>query len=308
LGEYSERSDKSIRVALSKFYNNKLTPDQFITDNSAVSLLDLIERAFLDESSEVIICNPSFKPYALFAKKLGAKVIDVPLMGNDYDLNVDEVLKSINNNTRLIFLTSPNNPTGTHIPKVQMDKLVEHLPQHVVLVYDEVYYQFVDVDDNARAFDYLDSGINIIGVNSFSKAYGLAGLRIGYAYSSEKIAKYVSQARTPFMINTLAAEAAKAALLDEEFLSKTVNLIKKEKPFLYENLDKIGIHYWKSQANFITIKPAMDETEFEHKMLLEGVMVRPVSNFGAPGCIRVTIGDREANEAYLAALRKVLKK
>ncbi len=308
LSEYCDRTDVRLRDKLSSFYKDELSAAHFFTDNSGVSLLNLIERAFLEPGNEIIISNPAFKPYAMFAQKLGARVIDVPLIGDNFDLDINSMLESINDNTRLMFVTSPNNPTGTHIPKAQLDKLVNNLPEHVVLVYDEVYYQYVDAPDYVRAYEYVKQGKNIIGVNSFSKAYGLAGLRIGYGYSTEKIARYVAQACTPFMINTLALEAAIAALDDDAFINKTVSLIAKEKLFIYEELDKLGIKYWKTQANFITIKPKMNDKEFEAAMLMEGVMVRPVANFGAPGCIRVTIGDREANVAYLEAIKKVINK
>ncbi len=307
LNEYCDRSDKKLREALADYYKEiGLTASQFITDNSAVSLINLIETCFLREGDEIIITNPSFKPYAVFARKLGATVIDVPLVGDEFVPDVNAIKEAITERTRLIFLTSPNNPTGTYIPKKYMDQIVDLLPDFVVLVYDEVYFQFVDVDDYVRAYDYLDSGKHIIGVNSFSKAYGLAGLRSGYAYSSEKIARYVSQGRTPFMINTLTMEASMAALKDDQFIQETVSIIHKEKAFLYGELDKLGIKYWKSQANFITIRPEMNDLTFEAAMLEEGLMVRPVANFGALDCIRVTIGDREANEAYLSALKKVL--
>jgi len=306
LSEYCDRTDQRLRNKLSKFYNSELSDKQFFTDNSGVSLLNLIERAFLEPGNEVIISNPSFKPYAMFAQKLGARVIDVPLLGDNFDLDVEGILKAINENTRLIFVTSPNNPTGTHIPKNQLDNLVNGIPAHVVLVYDEVYYQYVDAVDYVRAFEYVYQGKNVIGVNSFSKAYGLAGLRIGYGYSTEEIASYLSQACTPFMINTLALEAAIAALDDNDFINETVSLIAEEKKFLYSELDKLGVKYWRSQANFITIEPEMNDKEFESAMLKEGIMVRPVVKFGAPGCIRVTIGDREANSAYLKAFKKIL--
>jgi len=307
LNEYCDRSDGKLRKALSEFYNEQnLSPDQFITDNSAVSLINMIEQAFLVPGDEVIITNPAFKPYAVFARKLGARVVDVPLEGDAFLPDVKAIGNAINDRTRLLFLTSPNNPTGSYIPKGIMDSIVELLPDHVVLVYDEVYYQFVDTEDYVRAYNYLDSGKNIIGVNSLSKAYGLAGLRSGYAYSSSRIARYVSQLRTPFMINTLTLEGSIAALQDDEFIKKTASTILEEKYFLYEQLDRLGVKYWPTQANFITIKPEMNDVEFEGRMLEEGVMVRPVANFGAPGCIRVTIGDREANKAYLEALEKVL--
>jgi histidinol-phosphate aminotransferase len=308
MSEYPDRTDARLRKALSKFYGSFLTPNQFVTENSGVTLLDTIQRAFLSEGHEIIISNPAFKPYYAFAKRLGAKIVDIPLTGECYDLDVDGILSAINDNTRLVFLTNPNNPTGTHIPKDQLDNLMANIPDHVVVVFDEVYYQYADAEDYTTALPYVDEGKNIIGVNSFSKAYGLAGLRVGYAYSSEKIARYIAQLDIPFKLSRLAIDGAIAALSDTEHIKNTVRLVHKEKAFLYEQLEDLDIEFWDTQANFITIKPEMKNTEFEEAMLLEGVMVRPVAGFGQPDCIRVTIGDREANEAYINALRKVLKK
>lgn len=307
LNIYPERTDVYLRHALSKFYGSILNADQFITDNSGVALLEMIERAFLEPGHEIIICNPAFKPYHMFAKKLGASVVDIPLKGKNYLLDIPAILKAVNKRTRLLFLCSPNNPTGTHIPKGQLDELLPQLPDHVVTVYDEVYYQYADAEDYTTGLPYVDAGMNVIGVNSFSKAYGLAGMRVGYGYTTEKIAKYISQVRRPFHISTLAMDAAKAALTDKAFIKKTVDLVQTEKAYIYGKLDKLDVKYWKTQANFITLKPKMNDKKFEEAMLKEGVMVRPVANFGAPGCIRVTIGDREANQKYLRALKKILK-
>jgi len=146
----------------------------------------------------------------------------------------------------------------------------------------------------------------VVGVNSFSKAYGLAGLRVGYSYSTPEIATYLQQLRRPFMINRLSLEAAIAALTDDDFLNKTVQLIHQEKIYLYHHLDRLGVKYWKTQANFILIQPNMDTEEFEQKMLQVGVMVRPVAGFGAPDCVRVTIGTREANEVFLSGVKALL--
>ena len=308
MSEYPDRTDIRLRKALSRFYGTLLQPDQFITSNSGVTLIDTIQRAFLSPGNEVIISNPAFKPYHAFAKKLGAKVVDIPLTGELFDMDVDGILAAITSETRLIFLTNPNNPTGTHIPKEQIDNLMANVPDHVVVVFDEVYYQYADAEDYTTALPYVDQGKNIIGLNSFSKAYGLAGLRVGYAYSTEKIARYIAQLDIPFMINRLAIEGAIAALKDTDHIKNTVQLVHKEKAFLYEQLEDLDIEFWDTQANFITIKPEMNDVEFEEAMIMEGVMVRPTANFGQPDCIRVTIGDREANEAYINALRKVLKK
>ena len=307
LGLYPERTDIYFRNALSHFYGGILTPDQFVTDNSGVALLEMIERAFLNPGDEIIICNPAFKPYYMFAQKLGAKPVDVPLKGKKFLLDIPGILKAINKKTKLLFLCSPNNPTGTHIPQSQLDELLPQLPKHLVTVYDEVYYQYADAKDFTIGLPYVKAGLNVIAVNSFSKAYGLAGMRVGYGYTTEEIGRYLGQVRRPFHINTLAMDAAQAALKDKPFIKKTVALIQEEKKYLYKSLDKLGVKYWKTQANFITIKPKMDDKALEEAMLKQGVMVRPVANFGAKDCIRVTIGDREANKAYIKALKKVLK-
>lgn len=306
LSLYPERTDATLRTELAKFYGGIFKPEQFLSDNSGVALLEMIERAFLSPGHEIIICNPAFKPYHMFAKKLGAGVVDVPLKGKNYLLDISGILKAINKKTRLLFLCSPNNPTGTHIPKAQLDELLPQLPGHVVTVYDEVYYQYADAEDYTTALPYVDAGLNVIAVNSFSKAYGLAGMRIGYGYTTPELAQYISQVRIPFHINTLAMEAAKAALQDKAFIKKTVDLVRTEKEYIYSRLDKLPIKYLKTQANFITLKPKMNDKKLEEAMLLKGIMVRPVANFGAPGCVRVTIGDREANQAYLRSLKKVL--
>lgn len=304
ISEYPDRSDSRLRDALAKFYEGKLTANQFLTSNSGVGNIELIVRGFLDENSECIFSNPAFGPYKSFPRKMGAKVIDVPLTGNNFKLNVKGILGAITDQTRLIFITSPNNPTGTHLPKGQVDELVNNLPNHVILVFDEVYYQFADAPDFVRPLPYVLMGKNVIGVNSFSKAYGLAGMRIGYSYSTPEIANYLQQLRRPFMINTLSLSAAIAALEDDEFIQRTVSLVHQEKYFLYERLDQLGINYWKTQANFILIKPPIDAFELETRLLEEGVMVRPVAGFGAPDCVRVTIGTREANLAFLQGLKK----
>lgn len=307
LYQYSPVSDDRFREALAEFYNIEMTPDQFVTSNSGVAMIELIIRAFMSEGLECIMTNPAFGPYDVFPRKLGAKVRDIPLIGDDFRLDVEGIIGAINEKTRIIFLTSPNNPTGSYITKQQVDQIVNNAPPHVVIVYDEVYYQYVDKEDYTRGYPYVKEGQNVIAVNSFSKAYGLAGLRVGYAYSTAKIAKYISAFRRPFMINTLSMEAAIAALKDEEWIQKTASLNKAEKQYLYEEYDELGLKYWKTQANFIAIKPKMGDLAFTEAMLLEGIMVRPVAGFGFPGVVRITIGDHKANVACVKAIKKVLK-
>lgn len=306
LNIYPDRTDARLRMALSNFYQQKMSADQFFTANSGVGVLELIVHAFLDEGLECIVSNPAFLPYVSFPKKVGAVVKDIPLLGRDYELDVEGILQNITDKTRVIWLCSPNNPTGTYLPKADIDRLLAHIPDHVVVILDEVYFQFATAEDYTTALPYVLEGKNVIGVNSFSKAYGLAGMRVGYAYSTPEIARYISKLQRPFYINTLALEASIAALGDVEFLEKTVRTVNEGKAYLYPELEKLGINFWKSQANFVTIKPNMDAVLFEEKMLEHGVMVRPVANFGAPGCVRITIGTQEANEAVIRGIKHTL--
>jgi len=308
INEYPDPTDFKLREALSRFYDHTIDSTQFITGNSGVSLLQLIVNAFLGEGLECICSTPAFTPYNSFPSMVGAKVVDVPLKAESFALDLDGIVAAVNENTRLIWLCSPNNPTGTHIPVQQVEQLLSKLPEYVVVIYDEVYYQYVNAQDYSTAVPFVLKGKNVIGVNSFSKAYGLAGLRIGYAYSTPEIATYVNKLKRPFQINSLSYEAAIAALEDEQFIQDTVKVVNEGKAYLYPELDDLNLKYWPSQANFILVKPPMSSKQFHDALIKEGIMVRPAEGFGLEGYVRITIGTRDANRALVSALKVVLGK
>ncbi|HZK64401.1 MAG TPA: histidinol-phosphate transaminase, partial [Puia sp.] len=231
-------------------------------------------------------------------------VIDVPLKPVSFELDTDGIIAAIDPDTRLIFVANPNNPTGSFFSKTDIDELVYHLPDHVALLYDEAYYQYVERPDYPRAGDYLDSGRNVIGLHSFSKAYGLAGLRLGYIFSTPEMMGYLRHLRRPFMVNSLSMAAGMAALDDRDHLSKTLANNHAEKLWLYEQLEGLRVHYWKTEANFILIRPKTDADVFAAGLLDAGIMVRTAGVMGAPGCVRVTIGTRAMNEAFIKAVSK----
>lgn len=303
---YPDRNGARLQTALADFYQQEIPAQQFFTGNSGSEILDFIIRGFLGEGLEAIISNPAFGIYNMFSGWQGATIKDVPLLSPDFRLDVAGIINAITDQTRVIFLTSPNNPTGSYIPRADLESLLDQVPKHLVVVLDEVYYRFADAPDFVTAMEYVKKGHQIIAVNSFSKSYGLAALRIGYGYSTPEISKYLLMYNRPFLLNQLSIEAGIAALSDDEFVQKTVNIVQTERTKIYQELDKLDLTYWKSQGNFILIKPSMDPAVFEAEMLMEGIMVRSVGNFGAPGCVRVTIGTAEANQAYLKALKKVL--
>ncbi|MFT3749101.1 MAG: histidinol-phosphate transaminase [Agriterribacter sp.] len=300
INEYSFEHDRLFCQALANHFHNALSPDQFITGNGGMELLDIIVRGFVQPGNEVIISTPTFMAYNSFAVLGGARVIDVPLQGSMYDLDVEGILGAITEQTRLIFISNPNNPTGTLIQRERIDELMEGLPDHVVVVYDEVYHDYVEAKDYPRALDYIQQYKNVIGLHSFSKAYGLAGMRIAYAFSTHPIALYLQKIKRPFMVNALSMVAAMAGLKDRDFLEKTKAVNTVGKLYLYKKFKDLNIQYTPTEANFILITPPfkMTATALVHAMAGKGIMLRDAEVMKAPGKVRVTIGTAAANSYF----------
>jgi histidinol-phosphate aminotransferase len=303
LHEYNYQDDSRFREALSCHFDFAIDPEQFLTANSGMELLDLICRGFLEPGDECILSTPTFLAYKSFATVAGATVIDVPLRSKDFSIAVENILAAVTPKTKLIFISSPNNPTGSIVRVSEMNKLLESLPKNIIIVYDEVYHHYVDHPAFARAVDFIKKGAPVIGLHSFSKAYGLAGIRLGYAFGTIEIMQYLRQLRRPFMINTISMEAGIAALGDEEHIQMTTALIEQEKAWLYQELGRLRLCFWPSHANFILFRSPYDARDLAAGILESGVMVRTGEVFGAPDCIRVTIGTRAANAAFINILK-----
>ncbi|MFT4568879.1 MAG: histidinol-phosphate aminotransferase [Saprospiraceae bacterium] len=306
INEYPDQTDKRLRDALSSHYKGRLKEDQFITGNGGVNIIEIVVNAFLDDSTNCIVSNPCFLPYIQFSKKVNAEVIDIPLHASDYSLDVEGILRAINEETRVVWLCSPNNPTGTIIKRSELETILNGVPDHVVVVYDEVYFHYADDVDNVTALEYVDQGYNVIAINSFSKGYGMAGARIGYAYTTVQIASYINTAKRPFYLNRLSLVGAIAALKDQDFIRKTVRRTHEARLSLYAALDKLNIRYWRTQANFVLIAPEIPSEKFQKGMAELGVMVRPADAFGAPNRVRVTIGTSSNIKAFIKACELVL--
>lgn len=302
---YPDQTDIRLREALVKDFDGELEVDQFICGNSGSEIIDMLLRAFINEGDEVIYSNPCFLPYSVFSRWYGAKLIDIRLKEPDYALDIEGILNAITPKTKVIFLTSPNNPTGTYIPKEVINEFLSKVPKNIVIVFDEVYRHFADADDYITALPYVKEGHNIVAINSFSKTYGLAGLRIGYCYTTKTIANYIRQIYKPFLLPLTSLEAAIGALNDSEFIEETVQTVVEGRKYLEKEFQRLGLSYWPSQGNFFIIDPPLPEFEFTDYLMNEGVMVRPVSQFGAPGKVRITVGTQEANEALVKVLEKI---
>src|SRR5690606_2267133 len=305
IDSYPDQTDIRLREALSRDFGGALDPDRFITGYSGSEILDLLIRAFLNEGDQIIMSNPCFLPYAVFSRWYGGQPVDVPLTGPNFELDVEGILGAITDRTKIIFLCSPNNPSGTHIPKPVLDRLMEAVPGNILIVFDEVYRHFATAADYVPALPYVEQGYNVLGLNSFSKTYGLAGQRIGYAYTTPVIAQYLRLIQKPFLMPLTSLEAAIAALEDTEFVQRTVATVLEGREYLADEFTALGIPFWPSQANFLMIDPPLPELEFADRLLKEGIMVRPVSQFGAPGKVRISIGDAQANADLVKALKKI---
>ena len=306
LSLYPPRDDDALRNRLAAFYGRGVTPDHLFTTYSGSEALDLIARVFLAPGDEVIVCGPTFHVYERTAAWQGAKVIDVPLDGEDFSVRTDAVLEAVTVRTRLVYLGNPNNPTGSIVNRENMDRLHEGLPGGVTLVSDEVYHQFVTHPDYPDSPADAVAGRNVIVLHSFSKVYGLAGLRVGVVISRPDIVERLAGLRRTFHLGSLEMEAAAAAIDDQDHVAQSVALAEQGKKTLYAAFDRLGVACWPSEGNFVLFRTPVPADELTARMADRGILVGSGNRFGLTHSIRVSVGLPEANEAFISALERIL--
>jgi len=275
-----------------------------VLGNGSDEIIGMIARAFLRPGDEAIMPYPSFLMYNIMICSAGATPVQAPLKSLCVDL--DGIRDRISSRTRMIFICNPNNPTGTVVSKEDFKDFLQSIPDGVLLIVDEAYIEFVRDKNCAKGIDYLDSGIALVILRTFSKAYGLAGIRIGYGIMPQEISSLLNRVRQPFNANSLAQVGASAALEDKAFLGKTLSLVHEGLDFLYESLDRMNIKYFPTQANFFLIDVGKNADEVFEKMLRQGVIVRSMTSYGYPDYIRINVGLHEENVRFLNALEKTI--
>ncbi|MCK5874496.1 MAG: histidinol-phosphate transaminase [Alcanivoracaceae bacterium] len=302
LHRYPDGAGFHLKAALSEKFN--LRPEQITLGNGSNDLLELIGRAFLNRGDEVIFSQHAFAVYMLVTLGCSAKPVEVPaqLFGHDLAAMAD----AITERTRVIFIANPNNPTGTWFHKHALDAFLARVPEHVLVVLDEAYVEYVEEDGYPNGFDYLGRYSNLIVTRTFSKMYGLAGLRVGYAVANPQITNVLNRVRQPFNVNAPALAAAQAALNDVNYIEdskseNTAGLVQ-----ITEGLTKLNLHAIPSVANFIAFDCGRPAQPIYEALLHEGVIVRPIGGYGMPNHLRVSIGLGEENERFLQAMQKVL--
>lgn len=306
VGMYPSMRDDGLRHKLADLYQRGLTPQHFYTGCSGYETLEMAGRAFLRPGDEIIIMPPTFGVYNRIALFQGCSVKEVPLDPTTYTPDVDALLKAITPQTRAIVLCNPNNPTGTVMTQAQMDQLMNNVPAHVLIISDEVYFHFVRDEQFPDSLQYVLDGKNIIVVHTFSKGYGLAGMRIGYAIAPPKIASFARKFYRGFHLNALQLAAAMTALDDPLHLQKNVQAGIEGREFFYEHCDRLDLHYWESQTNFVLMELPCPANDVVEKMMYHGVMVRAIGNL-PPNYLRVSVGTPEANAACVNALEAALQ-
>lgn len=302
VNRYPDSSGFYLKRKLAKCLN--LGPNNIVLGNGSDELIDIIIKTFVEEDEHIITADHTFLEYKIISSVNGRVCLNVPLKYFKYDLPA--IKKKIDKKTKLIFISNPNNPTGTYVTKLEVQDFIKDLPESVLLVLDEAYDTFIDVDDFPNSLSYIRSN-NVIVLKTFSKAYGLAGLRIGYALAKPEFTTYMEIARQPFNVNSLALQAGVAALDDKKFLRRARRLILEGKGYLYDKLTGLGLSYVPSVANFILIDVGCDGVEVFKEMLKLGVIVRDMKQYGLKNYIRVTIGAKKENELFIKALRKVMR-
>jgi len=280
--------------------------ENIIFGNGSDELIELIYRTFaVEPDDEILYCYPTFVEYKIIGMAFNKKLVELPLR-SDYAYDMDALIDRINPSTRIVFLNTPNNPTGTIIKRRDIEKVLEKSGENTLVVIDEAYYEYASAVDGYEELLDLHKRHNVIILRTFSKAYGLAGLRIGYGIASAEIVDYLNRTRPPFNVNILAQQAAMAALDDDAHIQRSVAVNEEGKKFLYDAFDRMGISYVKTYANFILFDVGRDADEVYGSLLKRGIIVRSMSPYGLKTHLRVTIGTMQQNRVFIERLKEVL--
>ncbi len=275
--------------------------DNIVLGNGSNEVIQFLIHTFSANGGEVISSDPAFLVYRKMAQIFGAKNVFVPLKDNRH--NLAEIARNTNKNTRIIFLDNPHNPTGTIIKSWEFDEFLASLPRHVIVCLDEAYGEFVrDYDDNVWGSDYIKKDPRVVFLRTFSKAYGLSGLRVGYGVMDEAIAERCNKVRQPFNVNSIAQIAAFYALKDKKHLEYTVKMTHKGADFLYDRLLRIGFSPMRTNTNFILTHTGLDARSIYENMLRKGIIIRAMNSYGFPNSVRISIGTEEENRKCIDVL------
>jgi histidinol-phosphate aminotransferase len=302
IGRYPDGSGFQLKHALSAKLG--VRPEQITLGNGSNDVLELVARAFAATGDEIVYAEHAFAVYELVTRAVGARGVVAPARNFGHDLNAMQ--QAITARTRIVFIANPNNPTGTWLKRRDIESFLQKLPSHTLAVIDEAYFEYVEEPEYPNAIEWLSRYPQLVVTRTFSKIYGLAGLRVGYCVSHADIADYLNRVRQPFNVNSVAAAAAEAALADEEHVRRSRAVNREGMRQLVDGCHRLQLKFIPSVANFLTIDMGRPAGGLYEALLRRGVIVRPVGSYGLPNHLRVTIGTASENARFLEALQAVL--
>lgn len=303
IARYPDGNSFALRAAIATKF--AVAHGQIVFGNGSNDILELAARAFLHEGCEVIYSQHAFAVYALVTQATGATGVVVP--AHNYGHDLEGFLKAVTPQTRMIFIANPNNPTGTLIHKDALRAFIHAVPRNILIVLDEAYDEYLNAENKSEAISWLHEFKHLIISRTFSKAYGLAGLRIGFGLMHSDIADMLNRVRQPFNVNSIAQAAALASLADQDFVARSYALNCAGMAQITQGLNRLGLAYIPSYANFVSFKVS-NAADVNQQLLKNGVIVRPIANYGMPEYLRVSIGLFSENARFLAVLKTILTK
>ncbi|MCW5605934.1 MAG: histidinol-phosphate transaminase [Burkholderiales bacterium] len=302
LARYPDGNGFELKQALSSRYG--VGQDRIVLGNGSNDVLELAARAFLTPDASAMYSQHAFAVYPLAVQAVGARGIEVPARQFGHDL--DAMRRAVRSDTRLVFIANPNNPTGTLVRADELEAFIAALPRDVLVVLDEAYNEYLAEEDRADSIAWLGKYDNLLITKTFSKVYGLAGLRVGYAFGAPGVADLMNRVRQPFNVNSISLAAATAALDDVTFVRESRELNRTGMRQITDGLERLGIGYIPSFGNFVSFR-LQDAGGVFRKLLAAGVIVRPIASYGMPDYLRVTIGLESENTRFLECLAQALR-
>lgn len=299
---YPDASSYQLKKAIAAHY--QIDEGNIFLGNGSDENIKMIAQAFLNPEEEVIVGTPSFSAYDFAGLLMDGVIKRVPLKNHHYQLQ--DILAQVTTKTKLIFICNPNNPTGTVVSQQQLTEFLDELPSHVIVALDEAYAEYVDMSEFPDSLEYVKQERQVIVLRTFSKIYGLAGTRIGYALSTKKITGYLERVREPFNVNLIAQAGAQVAIQDGEHIEMCHQKNREGLTYLKEQLASMGLSWVESQANFMLIDVKKHSKQVFEELMQLGIIIRPGYIWGLENYIRVTVGKPQENTAFIEALKKVL--
>lgn len=300
---YPDGNARLFRDAVARYCG--VTSDWVIAGNGSDELLGLIARLVLEPGTKCVYSQYSFSVYALSAQENGAECVEVP--AKDFAVDLDAIAAAIDEKTRLVFITNPNNPTGLILDKQAIERFIASVPEHCVVVLDEAYIHYMAAEDRPNSIEWVRRYPNLMVTRTFSKAYGLAGLRAGYAVAQPALIEMLNRIRPPFNMNLLAQAAAAGCIDDAAFLDRVYAMNREGVEYLQKGFDELGLRYLPTWGNFILVEVGENARQINQELLRRGVIVRPVNSYGLPTWLRVSVGKASENERFFQAFAEIIK-